>query len=128
MRPWLAMLALAVPLLLPGPGLGQVRPTPPAPAASKDEIRLDEPTTLKAAALEARASALLANLQLMQRQAQDMQQELQKILDERRALIQDAGKKANVDVKEPLEWALDYKGQLYRRVIRPPVAPATPTR
>jgi hypothetical protein len=111
-------------LIVPGAALGQVRgttggPTPPPAAQSKDEIKLDESTTLKAAALEARASALLANLALAQRQFQDMQQELQKILDERKVLIQDAAKKANVEVKEPLEWALDNKGQRYQRVVRP---------
>jgi len=111
-------------LIVPGSALAQTRgttggPAPAAPAQSKDEIKLDESTTLKAAALEARASALLANLALAQRQFQDMQQELQKILDERKALIQDAAKKANVEVKEPLEWALDNKGQRYQRVVRP---------
>ena len=125
MRVDIAAVALTgVLLLIPGMGLAQTRgttgsPAPAAPGQSKDEIKLDESTTLKAAALEARASALLANLALAQRQFQDMQQELQKILDERKALIQDAAKKANVEVKEPLEWALDNKGQRYQRVVRP---------
>jgi len=117
--------------LVPGTALAQARGTtggaqPPGATAqaSKDEIKLDESTALKAAALEARASALLANLALMQRQAQDMQQELQKILDERKTLIQDAAKKVNVEVKEPLEWALDNKGQRYHRVVRPSSQPA----
>jgi len=114
----------AILLMAPGAAPAQIRgttggQTPPPAAQSKDEIKLDESTTLKAAALEARASALLANLALAQRQFQDMQQELQKILDERKALIQDAAKKANVEVKEPLEWALDNKGQRYQRVVRP---------
>jgi hypothetical protein len=120
-----AVALTAILLVAPAVARAQVRGTTggapqPAPgAASKDEIKLDESTTLKAAALEARASALLANLALMQRQAQDMQQELQKVLDERKTLIQDAAKKANVEVKEPLEWALDNKGQRYHRVVRP---------
>ena len=115
MRLLIPAVALAAALLLvPGTALAQ---------ASKEEIKLDESTALKAAALEARASALLANLALMQRQAQDMQQELQKILDERKTLIQDAAKKVNVEVKEPLEWALDNKGQRYQRVVRPSPPP-----
>jgi hypothetical protein len=130
MRVDIAALALAAVLLfVPGAALAQLRgttggPAPAAPGQSKDEIKLDETTTLKASALEARASALLANLALMQRQAQDMQQELQKILDERKTLIQDAAKKVNVEVKEPLEWALDNKGQRYQRVVRPSTQPA----
>ncbi|PYM29971.1 MAG: hypothetical protein DMD80_04575 [Candidatus Rokuibacteriota bacterium] len=123
MRVDIAAVALTGALLVfPGIGLTQTRGTtggPPPAAQSKDEIKLDESTTLKAAALEARASALLANLALAQRQFQDMQQELQKILDERKALILDAAKKVNVEVKEPLEWALDNKGQRYQRVVRP---------
>jgi hypothetical protein len=95
-----------------------------AAAQPRDEIKLDEATTLKAAALEARASALLANLALAQRQFQDMQQELQRVLDERKVLIEEAGRKANVEVKEPLEWALDNKGQRYQRVVRPPASTA----
>jgi len=51
------------------------RPATPAPAATAEEIKLDESTTLKAAALEARMSAVLANFALLQRQAQDLQQE-----------------------------------------------------
>jgi len=107
-------------------GAGGSTAAPPAtsqPAApAREEIKLDEATTLKAAALEARASALLANLALAQRQFQDMQQELQKVLEERKTLIQEAGRKANVEVKEPLEWALDNKGQRYQRLVRPPAA------
>ena len=119
---------LAFPAVAPAQFRGTTPPPAPQPAPapaapSRDELRLDESTTLKAAALEARASALLANLQLMQRQAQDMQQELQKILDERKALIQDAAKKANVEVKEPLEWALDNKGQRYQKVVLPGAPP-----
>ena len=46
------------------------------------------------------------------------------MLDERKTLIQDAAKKVNVEVKEPLEWALDNKGQRYQRVVRPSTQPA----
>jgi hypothetical protein len=135
MRIEIQAVALAVVLLLaPGTALAQFRPATPPPAAAppaapgKDEIKLDETTTLKATALEARASALLANLALAQRQFQDMQQELQKILDERKALILDAAKKASVEVKEPLEWALDLKGQRYQKVVRPQAPATTPAR
>ena len=98
------------------------QPTPPAqaqPAADTAEIKLDESTTLKAAALEARISAVLANFALLQRQAQDLQQEMTKMLEERRTLIQDAGQKATVDVKDPNEWAFDNTGQRYLKVRRP---------
>ena len=95
------------------------RPAIPAPAADTAEIKLDESTTLKAAALEARISAVLANFALVQRQAQDLQQEMTKMLDERKTLIQDAGKKATVDVKDPNEWAFDNTGQRYLKVRRP---------
>jgi len=91
---------------------------PTAPAATAEEIKLDESTTLKAAALEARMSAVLANFALLQRQAQDLQQEMTKMLEERKTLIQDAGKKATVDVKDPNEWAFDNKGQRYLKVRR----------
>ena len=95
------------------------RPAIPAPAADTAEIKLDESTTLKAAALEARISAVLANFALLQRQAQDLQQEMTKMLEERKTLIQDAGKKATVDVKDPNEWAFDNTGQRYLKVRRP---------
>lgn len=94
----------------------QGRPSAPEPA----EIKLDESTTLRAAALEARMSALIANFALLQRQAQDMQQEMNKMLEERKKLIGDAAKKSNVEVKEPNEWAFDNKGQRYVRVKRAP--------
>jgi hypothetical protein len=97
----------------------QSKPTTP-PASDPAEIKLDEATTLRAAALEAKMSALLANFALLQRQAQDMQQEMNKMLEERKKLIGDAGKKANVEVKEPNEWAFDNKGQRYVKVKRTP--------
>jgi len=49
------------------------RPATPAPVADTGEIKLDESTMLKAAALEARISAVLATFALLQRQAQDLQ-------------------------------------------------------
>lgn len=105
----------------PAPAQPAPQPARPAtPAADSPEIKLDESTTLKAAALEARISAVLANFALLQRQAQDLQQEMTKMLEERKTLIQDAGKKATVDVKDPNEWAFDNKGQRYLKVRRQP--------
>jgi len=95
------------------------RPAPAQPSADAAEIKLDESTTLRAAALEARISAVVANFALLQRQAQDLQQEMTKMLEERKTLIQDAGKKVTVDVKDPNEWAFDNKGQRYLKVRRP---------
>src|SRR5712692_9278735 len=70
------------PAAAPAPAPGAPAPTP-TPAASAPEIKLDETTSLKAAALEAQISALLANFALLQRQAQDIQQEMTKMLEER---------------------------------------------
>jgi hypothetical protein len=100
------------------PAQQPARPATPA-AADAAEIKLDESTTLRAAALEARISAVLANFALLQRQAQDLQQEMTKMLEERKTLIQDAGKKVPVDVKDPNEWAFDNTGQRYLKVRRP---------
>jgi hypothetical protein len=130
-----AMLAVALPSATQAqqrpqaaPAQAQTQPArPAAPAAAPgttapepSEIKLDESTTLKAAALEARISAVLANFALLQRQAQDMQQEMAKLLDERKGLITDAGKKATVEVKDSNEWAFDNKGQRYLKVRRNP--------
>jgi hypothetical protein len=93
------------------------RPGSASPAAP--EVKLDESTTLKAAALEARMSALVANFALLQRQAQDIQQELKQILDERSKLIEEAARKAGVDADNPNEWAFDHKAQRYVRVKKP---------
>ncbi|MBI4637493.1 MAG: hypothetical protein HY727_14190 [Candidatus Rokubacteria bacterium] len=91
----------------------------PPPSKPTEEIKLDEPTTLRAAALEARMSAILANFALLQRQAQDMQQEMSRMLEERKKLIEEAGKKASVEVKDTNEWAFDNKGQRYVKAKRP---------
>ena len=91
-----------------------------APVASQPEIKLDEQATLKAAALEARMSALLANFALLQRQAQDMQQEMARMLEERKKLIEDAARKANTEVGNPNEWAFDNKNERYLKLKRTP--------
>jgi len=91
------------------------RPAPEAP-----EIKLDEQTTLKATALEARMAAVVANFALLQRQAQDMQQELKQILEDRKKLIEDAGKKNRIDVGDANEWMFENKGQRYVKIKRTP--------
>lgn len=122
-------LALALTVcLMPAAVHAQARPgTPVAPAQPAtrpgDEIKLDESTSLKAQALESRMSALLANFALLQRQAQDMQQEMQRMIEERKGLIEGAAKRMNVDAKDPNEWALDTKNQRYLRQQRPAPAP-----
>jgi hypothetical protein len=119
-------------LVLSTAALAQQRPQPaprPAataatqPAVSADapaEIRLDEPTTLKAAAMEARMAAIVANYALLQRQAQDLQQEMAKILDERKRLIEEAAQKARTTVGDTNEWAFDNKNQRYVHARRAP--------
>ncbi|HUF92321.1 MAG TPA: hypothetical protein VMR23_08090 [Candidatus Limnocylindria bacterium] len=108
-----------------GAGAACAQPRPPAPpsgapAASQPEIKLDEQATLKAAALEARMSALLANYALLQRQAQDMQQEMARMLEERKKLIEEAARKANTEVGNPNEWAFDNKNERYLKLKRTP--------
>jgi hypothetical protein len=93
---------------------------PPAPADAPAEIKLDEATTLKAAAVEARMAAIVANYALLQRQAQDLQQEMAKILEERKKLIEDAARRANASVSDTNEWAFDNKNQRYVHARRPP--------
>ena len=91
-------------------------PAAPAAPAITQEIKLDESTTLKAVAVEARMSAILANFALLQRQAQDLQQDMARLLEERKKLIEGAGQQANVEVADSNEWAFDNKGQRYLRV------------
>jgi hypothetical protein len=129
MRKHVAVGLIAVMLVLPAIALAQARSTTSvaqaAPGSSAaQEIKVDEPTALKVAALEARMSAVLANFALLQRQAQDLQQEMSKLIDERKTLVQEAAKRASVDVKDPNEWLFDNKGQKFVRNPRP--AGATP--
>ena len=98
-----------------GAGAQPGRPAPEAP-----EIKLDEQTTLKATALEARMAAIVANFALLQRQAQDMQQEMKQILEDRKKLIEDAGKKSRIDVGDANEWMFENKGQRYVKIKRTP--------
>ncbi len=100
----------------PAPTQAPAPPAAPAAPAVTQEIKLDESTTLKAVAVEARMSAILANFALLQRQAQDLQQDMARLLDERKKLIEGAGQQANVEVADANEWAFDNKGQRYLRV------------
>jgi hypothetical protein len=96
---------------------------PPAQAprvAPGDEIKLDESGALKAAAIQSRMSAILANFALLQRQAQDLQQEMTKALDERKKLLEEAGRRTRVEVREPNEWVYDEAGHRYVRSPRKP--------
>ena len=97
----------------------QQRPAVPSSVAPADEIKLDESGALKAAAIQSRMSAILANFALLQRQAQDLQTEMTKALDERKKLLEDTGKKARVDIREPNEWVYDEPGHRYVRVKKP---------
>ncbi len=90
------------------------------PASEPPEIKLDEQTTLKATALEARMAAIVANFALLQRQAQDMQQDMKQILEDRKKLIEDAAKKSRIDVGDANEWMFENKGQRYVKIKRTP--------
>ena len=93
--------------------------TPPA-VAPGDEIKLDESGSLKAAAIQSRMSAILANFALLQRQAQDLQTEMTKALDERKKLLEESGRKVRVEVREPNEWVYDEAAQRYVRSAKRP--------
>jgi hypothetical protein len=70
-------------------------------------------------------SAVIANFALLQRQAQDLQQEMARLLEERKQFVQEAGRRRAVEVKDPNEWLFDNKGQRFVRNPRPG-APAPP--
>jgi H+/gluconate symporter-like permease len=98
----------------------QTRPATPPAVAAADEIKLDESGVLKAAAIQSRMSAILANFALLQRQAQDLQQEMTKALEERKKLLEDSSKRVRVEVRDPNEWVYDEAGQRYVRSRRNP--------
>ena len=123
--------ALVMIVLSSGLAFAQARPTTPgAPAAPSapgaldgPELKLDESTALRAAAVEARLQAAQAQMQaaqaqmmLLQRQLQDLNQEGGKILDERKHLLEDAGRRARVDVRDQTEWRFDTANQRYIKV------------
>jgi hypothetical protein len=116
---WLSATVASAQQPAPQPQPARPGTTPPA-IAPGDEIKLDESGSLKAAAIQSRMSAILANFALLQRQAQDLQQEMTKALDERKRLLEDAGKKVRVDVREPNEWVYDENGHRYVRSARRP--------
>ena len=113
------MLLFSLAVWLPaGFAFGQQRPAEPArPGAvpAGDEIKLDESSALKASAVQSKMSAILANFALLQRQAQDLQAEMTKVLDDRKRLLEEAGRKTRVDVREPNEWVYDEAGLRYIR-------------
>ena len=90
-------------------------PARPAATVPGDEIKLDESGVLKASAIQSKMSAILANFALLQRQAQDLQNEMTRALDERKKLLEDAARRTRVDVREPNEWVFDEPGQRYVR-------------
>jgi hypothetical protein len=105
-----------------GPAAAQQRPAEPPRAAVPpgDEIKLDESSALKAQAIQSRMSAILANFALLQRQAQDLQHEMTKALDDRKKVLEEAARKARVEVREPNEWVYDESGQRYVRSRKNP--------
>jgi hypothetical protein len=90
-------------------------PARPGVVAPGDEIKLDETGALKASAIQSKMSAVLANFALLQRQAQDLQSEMTRALDERKRLLEEAGRKARVEVREANEWVFDEAGHRYIR-------------
>jgi len=118
----LSVFAVVLTLWLPtGPASAQTRPaTPSAAVPSGDEIKLDESSALKASAIQSRMSAILANFALLQRQAQDLQTEMTKALDERKKLLDEAARKVRAELREPNEWVYDEAGQRYVRARKTP--------
>lgn len=100
----------------------QGRPAAEAPraVAPADELKLDESGALKAAAIQSKMSAILANFALLQRQAQDLQQEMTKVLDERKRLLEDSARRGRVDLREATEWVYDEANQRYIRQPKKP--------
>jgi hypothetical protein len=101
-------------------GFAQTRPADPPRVAPADEIKLDEAGSLKAAAIQSKMSAILANFALLQRQAQDLQTEMTKALDERKKLLEDAAKRGKVEIREPNEWVYDEANRRYVRAKKNP--------
>ena len=116
----LSLFATLVVCLNVAPALAQTRPAEPPKVAPSDEIKLDESSSLKAAAIQSRMSAILANFALLQRQAQDLQTEMTKALDERKKLLEEAAKRGRVEVREPNEWVYDEANHRYVRARKNP--------
>lgn len=121
MRRIVVIVGVALALWMPGLAAAQARPADPkAAVAPGDEIKLEESNALKAAAIQSRMQAILANLALLQRQFQDLQQEWNKSLDERKKLLEDAAKRVRVDLREANDWVYDESGQRYVRSRKAP--------
>jgi hypothetical protein len=65
-------------------------------------------------------SAILANFALLQRQAQDLQTEMAKALEERKKLIDESARRSRVDVRDLTEWVYDEAGHRYIRSKKTP--------
>ncbi len=68
--------------------------------------------------MEWQIAAITANFALLQRQAQDLQAEMTRLLEEREKIIKDAARKVNLDVKDMTEWAFEKATLRYVRVKR----------
>jgi hypothetical protein len=102
------------------PASAQPRPAEPQKVAPADEIKLDESSALKAAAIQSKMSAILANFALLQRQAQDLQTEMTKALEDRKKLLEESARRGRVEVREPTEWVYDEANHRYVRVRKNP--------
>ena len=118
--------AMVVSSLSAAPVLAQ-QPPPPRPAAEPprviapaDEIKLDESGALRAAAIQSKMSAILANFALLQRQAQDLQQEMTRALEDRKKLLEESSRRAKVELREPTEWVYDEANKRYIRTRKNP--------
>lgn len=100
----------------------QQRPAaePPRAIAPADEIKLDESGALRAAAIQSKMSAILANFALLQRQAQDLQQEMTRALEDRKKLLEESSRRAKVELREPTEWVYDEANKRYIRTRKNP--------
>ena len=107
-------------VLAAAPAAAQPRPAEPPRVAPADEIKLDESGALKAAAIQSKMSAILANFALLQRQAQDLQTEMTKALDERKKLLEEAARRGKVEIREPNEWVYDEANRRYVRARKTP--------
>ena len=102
------------------PAIAQTRPAETPRVAPADEIKLDESSALKAAAIQSKMSAILANFALLQRQAQDLQTEMTKVLDDRKKLLEESARRGRIEVREPTEWVYDEANHRYVRARKNP--------
>ena len=102
------------------PAIAQTRPAETPRVAPADEIKLDESSALKAAAIQSKMSAILANFALLQRQAQDLQTEMTKVLDDRKKLLEESARRGRIEVREPTEWVYDEAHHRYVRARKNP--------